>query len=198
MRVFLPLKAFFLKFKNIFETHILLFINVLKTIAFLSSRIIHSQNDMLHARCCFSNLNCIVFFFFLLSADDDNEDWYRYGLIAGASLALILAIIAIFGCIYQRMKFEELTRSMKKQQKRAQLSDSTVVTAIHSNQKSKNTHDLPTENPVTNTTNQKVWSVSNEEMARQGSPFTKRSRQVMPTRSNVRRGWTSQRDPDEW
>ncbi|XP_045194523.1 SLIT and NTRK-like protein 2 [Mercenaria mercenaria] len=132
------------------------------------------------------------------TSDDNNENWYHYGLIAGTSLAFILALIAIIGCLYQRMQYEELVKSMQKSQT-AEQNGTTKITNIKSNQESKNAHDLSTEDGVNNTKDKNVWTVSNEEINRhQGSPFNKRSRQVMPSRSKVQRGWASQRDPDEW
>ena len=95
------------------------------------------------------------------------------------------------------MKFTELVKTVQSQQ-RAQQSKSTVLTDIKANQDSNNVYDLPKEDTTINKVSQTAGRVSTEETGRQGGPFNKQSRQVMPTRSSIQRGWTTQRDLDEW
>lgn len=112
---------------------------------------------------------CLAYF----SASDDTDKWYHYGLIGGASLALIVALAAVCCWCNQHSELEEVRKKLSSAQKQNAARSPPKTDSGYSNNAYSNADEV-------------------EEYKRQGisngnnSPFNKRNRQVTP---NLKRAW---------
>jgi len=120
----------------------------------------------------------------LISVTDDDDKWYHYGLIGGASLALIVAMAAVCCWLYTRQELENVKREQSSANKKA---PNARTNDGYSNDAYSNVDES------VGYKNKEITTISsNNSESGSNSPFNKRSRRVTPAQGRLAKAWGRQ------
>lgn len=119
------------------------------------------------------------------SASADDSKWYHWGLIGGASLALIIAVAAVGCYCCHSSEVENLKKRLSSVKQHSSAGKDSPYTNGYSNSGYSNTDEI-TDFKSKQTT---VSTISGETESGHASPFNKRSRRVTPSHVKLAQAW---------